>query len=169
MKTPIKTKSWKAVFLAAGWLVAGCGSTNLVQTPVEKVDEVPLKIADLTKSEAKAWGHADLRKDTIPGMSVDRAYREILGNSKGKTVVVAVLDSGMDLDHEDLDGVLWTNKDERPGNGKDDDNTNSWKPRASCVLNSGMPPFRRERGKPLRRSLPRRLPTSSDMSRSFKQ
>src|SRR5690606_11451370 len=42
-------------------------------------------------------------------------------NKKGKTVVVAVLDSGMDLDHEDLKDVLWTNKDEIPNNGKDDD------------------------------------------------
>ena len=31
------------------------------------------------------------------------------------------MDSGMDLDHEDLKGVLWTNTDEVPNNGKDDD------------------------------------------------
>ncbi|RUA12851.1 MAG: peptidase S8, partial [Flavobacteriia bacterium] len=59
--------------------------------------------------------------DTIPGMSVDKAYAEIIKNKKGKTVVVAVLDSGMDLEHEDLKDVLWTNKDEIPNNGKDDD------------------------------------------------
>lgn len=35
--------------------------------------------------------------------------------------MVAVLDSGMDLKHEDLEGVLWTNTDEVPDNGKDDD------------------------------------------------
>jgi len=35
---------------------------------------------------------------------------------------LAVLDSGIDLKHEDLDGVLWTNKGEKAGNGKDDDN-----------------------------------------------
>ena len=37
-------------------------------------------------------------------------------------MVVAVVDSGIDIDHEDLDGVIWTNKDEKPGNGVDDDN-----------------------------------------------
>jgi subtilisin family serine protease len=54
-------------------------------------------------------------------MSVDRAYDEIIKNRKGKTIVVAVLDSGMDLEHEDIKNVLWTNTDEIPNNGKDDD------------------------------------------------
>jgi cell wall-associated protease len=60
--------------------------------------------------------------DTIPGMSVNKAYEDIIKNKKGKKVIVAVLDSGIDLDHEDLSGVLWTNTKERPGNGIDDDN-----------------------------------------------
>jgi subtilisin family serine protease len=36
-------------------------------------------------------------------------------------VVVAVLDSGTDIDHEDLLANLWKNSDEIPGNGQDDD------------------------------------------------
>ncbi|MDF0706925.1 S8 family peptidase [Flagellimonas okinawensis] len=107
--------------VTAAVLLAGCGSTALVSTPVENIDAVPLKVAELTESEKKHWGHLDLVTDTIPGMSVDKAYNEIIKNKKGKTVVVAVLDSGMDLEHEDLKGVLWTNSDEIPNNGKDDD------------------------------------------------
>ncbi|MER3319524.1 MAG: S8 family peptidase [Allomuricauda sp.] len=99
----------------------GCGSTALVSTPVENIDAVPLKVAELTHAEKKRWGHLDLVADTIPGMSLDKAYNEIIKSKKGKTVVVAVLDSGMDLEHEDLKGVLWTNADEVPNNGKDDD------------------------------------------------
>lgn len=102
-------------------LLAGCGSTALVLTPIEKIDTVPLKIAELTEEESESWGHADLISDTIPGISLNKAYDEIIKNKKGKTVIVAVLDSGIDLDHEDLDDVLWTNKGERPGNGIDDD------------------------------------------------
>ncbi len=109
------------VALVSGTMLVGCGATNLVSTPVENIDTLPLKVTDLTEKQKKNWGHADLLTDTIPGMSIDRAYQEIIGNKKGKTVVVAVLDSGMDLDHEDLVDVLWTNKGERPGNGKDDD------------------------------------------------
>ncbi len=37
------------------------------------------------------------------------------------SVIVAVLDSGIDLDHEDLQGKVWTNVNEIPGNGADDD------------------------------------------------
>ncbi|MDT0538662.1 S8 family peptidase [Croceitalea sp. P059] len=105
----------------AGLLLVGCGTTGLVSTPVENIDTIPLKIAELSENQKQTWGHADLVLDTIPGMSVDKAYAELIGNKKGETVVVAVLDSGMDLDHEDLDGVLWTNKKEKAGNGKDDD------------------------------------------------
>ena len=102
-------------------LLTGCGSTLLVSTPVDNIDAVPLKVSDLTEDEKKNWGHLDLIADTIPGMSVNKAYDEIIGNKKGKTVIVAVVDSGMDLDHEDLDDVLWTNKREKPGNNIDDD------------------------------------------------
>jgi len=107
----------------AALVLSGCGSTTLVSTPIENIDTVPLKVSELSEEASKRWGHADLMQDTIPGMSVDRAYAELLGNLKVReNVVVAVLDSGIDLDHEDLDGVLWSNSDETPGNGKDDDN-----------------------------------------------
>lgn len=107
--------------ITATALMIGCGATTIVSTPVENIDTMPLKISDLTESQKKSWGHTDLVTDTIPGMSVDKAYREIIGSKKGTKVIVAVLDSGIDLKHEDLDGVLWTNRKERPGNGKDDD------------------------------------------------
>jgi subtilisin family serine protease len=112
----------KSVFLLSLVALVGCGSTGgLILTPVANIDTTPLKISDLTTSEKKNWGHLDLVSDTIPGMSVDKAYSDIIKNKKGKQVIVAVLDSGMDLSHEDLDDVLWTNKGERPGNNKDDD------------------------------------------------
>lgn len=107
--------------LASAFLLIGCGATTLVSTPIDNIDTMPLKISELSEGQKKSWGHADLGTDTIPGMSVNKAYREIIGNKKGTKVIVAVLDSGIDLEHEDLDGVLWTNRKERPGNGKDDD------------------------------------------------
>ncbi|NNK76150.1 MAG: S8 family serine peptidase [Maribacter sp.] len=113
--------SKSVVGFTAGILLMGCGATTMISTPIEKIDSMPLKVTDLTESQKKSWGHADLASDTIPGMSVDKAYREIIGTKKGSKVIVAVLDSGIDLEHEDLDGVLWTNRKERPGNGKDDD------------------------------------------------
>jgi subtilisin family serine protease len=103
-------------------IISSCGSTgDVLSTPVENIDNTPLKVADLTEKEKHNWGHLDLVKDTIPGMSVDKAYAEIIKNKRGKTVIVAVIDSGIDIDHEDLDGVIWTNKKEIKNNGKDDD------------------------------------------------
>ena len=99
-----------------------CGPSKLISTPVENIDTSPLKVAELTKAEKENWGHLDLEKDTIPGMAVDRAYVEIIKNKKGVKVIVAVIDSGIDIGHEDLDDVIWTNGDEIPNNGKDDDN-----------------------------------------------
>lgn len=117
-----RTFSKSVFFIAATTLMMSCGSTGgLILTPVENIDTTPLKIAELTKAEKQNWGHLDLITDTIPGMSVDKAYKDIIKNKKGSKVIVAVLDSGIDLDHEDLDGVLWTNSKERPGNNKDDD------------------------------------------------
>lgn len=108
----------------AAVLLSACGGSTptVLSTPIENIDTTPLKESSLTEVEKKNWGHLDLVKDTIPGMSVDKAYTEILSGKKSKTVIVAVIDSGIDIDHEDLDGVLWTNKDEIPNNGKDDDN-----------------------------------------------
>ena len=117
----ITTYSYRFVAVLLSFVLFGCGATNLVSTPVENIDAVPLKISEISENTQKRWGHADLVEDTIPGMSVDRAYREIIKNRKGKKVIVAVVDSGIDLDHEDLDDVLWTNSKERPNNGKDDD------------------------------------------------
>ena len=106
----------------AGTLFLGCGSTGeILSTPIENIDSSPLKVTELTDVEAKNWGHLDLVNDTIPGMSVDKAYTEIIKNKKGTKVIVAVIDSGIDIDHEDLRNVLWTNEDEIPNNGIDDD------------------------------------------------
>ena len=107
---------------AAVLLFMGCGATALVSTPIDNIDSTPLKISELTDVEKKHWGHLDLVADTIPGMSVDKAYAEIIKNKKGDKVIVAVLDSGIDLKHEDIVNVLWKNKGEKPGNNKDDDN-----------------------------------------------
>lgn len=105
-------------------VLASCGSSApaIVSTPIENIDEIPLKVSELTEVQLQGWGGADLVSDTIPGMSVQKAYNEIIKNNKGEKVIVAVIDSGVDIEHEDLDGVIWTNKDEKPNNNRDDDN-----------------------------------------------
>ena len=74
----------------------------------------------LTDDESQNWQHLDLIKDSIPGMSLEKAYA-FLSGKKGKVVVVGVIDSGTDLTHEDLIGNAWTNPGEIANNNKDDD------------------------------------------------
>lgn len=68
------------------------------------------------------WFNLDLLSDGYFGISTEKAYKELLKNQKPKQkIVVAVIDGGTDIKHEDLKDVLWTNQKEIPGNGIDDD------------------------------------------------
>lgn len=80
------------------------------------------KKSALTENELKRWSHLDLEKDSIPGMSIDRIYSELIKGKKGKKIIVGVVDSGVDIDHDDLKSKIWTNTKEIPDNGIDDDN-----------------------------------------------
>ncbi|WP_159038345.1 S8 family serine peptidase [Brumimicrobium mesophilum] len=55
------------------------------------------------------------------GMSTEKAYKK-LKKITPDTVIVAIIDSGIDIEHEDLQGRIWVNKGEIAGNGIDDDN-----------------------------------------------
>ncbi len=70
----------------------------------------------------KGWHLKDLDNDKLYGISLEQAYNFLKEKKlKSKTVIVAVIDSGIDTLHEDLKPVLWKNPKEIPGNGKDDD------------------------------------------------
>ncbi|MFT4525002.1 MAG: cell wall-associated protease [Granulosicoccus sp.] len=71
-------------------------------------------------STSKYWHHMDPETDGVAGVSSTRAYK-LVKDRKSTTVTVAIIDSGMDIDHEDLKENIWTNEDEIPGNGIDDD------------------------------------------------
>ena len=68
------------------------------------------------------WYNLDLAKDGYFGISTEKAYLEILkGKSPKNKIVVAVIDGGVEPNHEDLKGVMWVNQKEIPDNGIDDD------------------------------------------------
>ncbi len=68
----------------------------------------------------KNWFEKDPVADSLAGISLDKAYALLKGR-KSHTVIVAVIDNGVDLSHEDLKNIIWTNPKEIPGNGIDDD------------------------------------------------
>ena len=68
------------------------------------------------------WFNLDLLQDGYFGISTEKAYKELLGSRKpSKKVIVAVIDGGVDINHEDLKDNIWVNTKEIPGNGIDDD------------------------------------------------
>lgn len=70
----------------------------------------------------KGWHLLDKERDGFYGVSVNKAYEFARAKKlKSKTVLVAVIDSGVDTLHEDLKNILWVNPKEIPGNGIDDD------------------------------------------------
>lgn len=74
-----------------------------------------------SKYASHDWQLKDFTTDSVHGASVTRAYNELLKGKKSQTIIVAVIDAGLDTAHEDLQGRVWTNKKEIPGNGIDDD------------------------------------------------
>ena len=104
-------------------LLASCGSSvaPIDATLLKSSNSLTLKTEKVEDVQLKVWSATDLATDTIPGMSVDKAYAELIPNLKGTNVIVAVIDSGIDIEHEDLKNVIWINRGEIPNNGIDDD------------------------------------------------
>ncbi|NJM25809.1 MAG: S8 family serine peptidase [Bacteroidia bacterium] len=80
-----------------------------------------LQIQDTTHTHPKDWQLLDPADDHVHGVSAEKTYQTLLKGKPSKTVLVAVIDSGIDINHEDLKDIIWTNEDEIPGNGIDDD------------------------------------------------
>lgn len=119
----------KPFYLSAALAIAltSCKSVQSLpdlsnMSPIKSVNHIPTRTTDLSEEQLQRWSHLDVLRDTVPGMSVDRAYESIIKNKKGQKVVVAVIDSGIEIDHEDLKHAIWHNPNEKAGNGIDDDN-----------------------------------------------
>lgn len=72
-------------------------------------------------SAPRDWFLRDPEADHVQGVSVEKAYETLLKNQPARTIIVAIIDSGVDINHEDLKDVIWTNEKEIAGNGIDDD------------------------------------------------
>lgn len=92
------------------WTISGIQDIAGASTPMPLASELP-SMAGVDIGAQEAWS--------------------IYGNGS-RDVVVALIDTGVDTSHPDLQGSLWVNADEIPGNGIDDDgngyidDTNGW-------------------------------------------
>lgn len=92
------------------WTISGIQDIAGASTPMPLASELP-SMAGVDIGAQEAWS--------------------IYGNGS-RDVVVALIDTGVDTSHPDLQGSLWVSADEIPGNGIDDDgngyidDTNGW-------------------------------------------
>lgn len=95
--------------------ILGLAALLLLSLQVSAFEQEP---TDTTK----VWHH--MAPETgVNGISTEEAYQYLKSkNRKSVPIVVAIIDSGTDIEHEDLKGEKWVNKGEIAGNGKDDDN-----------------------------------------------
>src|ERR1700744_2456183 len=81
-----------------------------------------LSFSSIKAQQIPNWQNKDLAKDSIFGISTEKAYNELLKGKTPKQVIVAVIDAGIDTNHEDLKAILWHN----PKKGAFDDGTYGW-------------------------------------------
>ncbi|MFY7669792.1 S8 family serine peptidase [Tenacibaculum sp. MEBiC06402] len=87
------------------------------------VNESQLKAKknNLSEDEKKSWFLMDIIKDSIPGLSIERVHDSIDFSKTNKKVLIAILDSEVDINHEYLKNNIWGNKNEIAENNLDDD------------------------------------------------
>ncbi len=82
---------------------------------------ISISLYGWSQSPPPNWFNLDPKADGFYGVGTDKAYNDLLKNRTAQTVVVAVIDGGTDITHEDIAPSLWTNTKEIAGNGLDDD------------------------------------------------
>lgn len=101
-----------------------CSSSKELATlpPTPTEDEVVTTLEPEELTASLDWHLAGTERSPYYGTGVEEAYENLLKDkSPGKEVIVAIIDSGTDVEHEDLADNVWVNEGEIPGNGIDDD------------------------------------------------
>ena len=115
----------RAPFLvAAAVAVSACAPRQFPATePAPAPTPAPTSPAPAAREAPDNWHLLDPQADGYLGISLLKAERELLaGRTPARTVIVAVIDNGVDTSHSKLRPQLWANADEVPGNRRDDDN-----------------------------------------------
>lgn len=75
---------------------------------------------NVAQYDNRDWYNDDFNMNSSRGISMNHLY-SVIDSTQLKTIVVAVIDNGVDVYHEDLQGSIWTNEDEIADNQIDDD------------------------------------------------
>ena len=102
----------KLISLILCCLICGITSAQLIKQKVEKQK----------KQSELDWYNCSFDRDSVYGAEVNKAYEYLNANKKKlkKRPIVALIGTGMDVEHEDLRQAIWINPKEKL-NQKDDD------------------------------------------------
>lgn len=95
------------------------GCNTIKHSEIISNEPTPKEALDLTTNNS--WYQKDFENDSIPGISLNKWFHLNKRKPKSKSIIVAVIDTQIDLNHEDLQRQIWTNNKEIPNNGIDDD------------------------------------------------
>ena len=109
----MKSKAYITLFL-----LALLGTVTACRLPHQAI--LPASGAVQLRLDPKHWQYGDLKKDSLPGISLFKVQNEMKLN-QGKTVVVALIDGDVDISHESLKKYIWKNPLEIENNTLDDD------------------------------------------------
>lgn len=112
------------LFFISIFAVSCAGTKSTTDTTANINEEAETTTTETTATTAtKTWHLTSSNASPYYGTGVEKAYSELLADKSPKEkVIVAIIDSGTDIEHEDLQGKIWVNDDEIPGNRVDDDN-----------------------------------------------
>ncbi|CAA9198934.1 S8 family serine peptidase [Flavobacterium collinsii] len=105
------------VYLFLGLLLFLIGCKSQQDLSASAINSIK---TELTSSEFKGWYQKDYASDGVPGISLDKWYNQNKKKQKSP-IIIAVIDTQIDINHEDLKGQLWRNVKEIPNNNLDDD------------------------------------------------
>src|SRR4051812_43295260 len=115
----MRTQVLLAAVLSLG--VAACSPRPATAPAPTQTPAATLPPVAVTEAPGN-WMLLDPTADRVYGISLLRAERDLLANKRPqRTVIVAVIDNGVDTTHAALRAHLWANPKEIAGNGKDDD------------------------------------------------
>lgn len=110
----------KIIFISI-FILSSCSSYKFIGLPITISKNDSSSREPFNEVLKEKWSLLDINSDKTPGMSVERANKELIRDLKGESVVVAIIDSGVEIEHPFLSSFIWKNSDEIPNNGIDDD------------------------------------------------
>ncbi|WP_299685956.1 S8 family serine peptidase [uncultured Dokdonia sp.] len=119
------------IFIISLFLIS-CGSDPINKEYIKAPKDISkLVFSEYDSLQIHNWHFKDIIQDSLPGISLTRLYDEIIKNKKGKKIIVAVLDTEIDIEHPALKDHIWENPNETLNNIDDDgngfvDDINGW-------------------------------------------